>query len=319
MMEYGQNWDKFNKKMFAELANKLSFGNTRPVPIRKEVVEEERELTREEKNVIAWGARLYHFPVYGKSSDEVRDYLESRGIDKHLISHFQIGNALSGLMVSELMRLPPVKRDQILDSCLFYKLEDGSYNSEISISNSSGEKHYFELLRNRIIFPDIDKNGNCLSIVGRIVGKPASKKVLRFLSLNDVPKTIWGLARVNPDLPVIITEGLVDVINILSLGYQAITPLGTGIAYRHDSALKKIKHLIILPQNDERGKEAVEVWKTRFDHARVLNIPYCNNEEDFEKDFNDIYVRRGRVDAGLILREKLRDIGYKIEPLEITG
>ena len=138
MMEYGSNWDKFNKKMFAELANKLSLGNTRQVPIRKEIVEEERELTRDEKNVIAWASRLYHFPIFGKVSDDVREYLYSRGIDKQLISYFQIGNALPGLMVSELMRLPPQKRDQILESCLFYKLEDSSYNSDITISNSTG-------------------------------------------------------------------------------------------------------------------------------------------------------------------------------------
>ena len=142
---------------------------------------------------------------------------------------------------------------------------------------------------------------------------------MRFLSLNDVPKTVWGLARVDPDLPVILTEGLVDVINIISLGYQAITPLGTGIAYKHDSSIKRLKHLLILSQNDIRGKEAVETWKTRFSHAKVLEISYCNDENDFEKDYNDIYVQRGKKDASLILKEAISKVGYQIEPIEMPG
>ena len=76
---------------------------------------------------------------------------------------------------------------------------------------------------------------------------------------------------------------------------------------------------MILPQNDIRGKEAVETWITRFTHAKVLDISYENNQEGFEKDFNDIYVQRGRKGASKVLQEAVNNAGYQFQPIEMTG
>ena len=306
-LEYGDSWDRHDKRMFADLARKVTGkGVTKFVPsISYEY--NDPELTRSQKNMVEFGTRLYHFGIHCQSGAQAIQYLEERGINKTQILGLRIGYAAPNLLASEIMRLSPKKRDEVYSSPLFLKSKGFG-----PFADSSGQKFY-ELLSERIVFPDTDKYGNVLSMAGRVVGKPKSDHVLRYLTLNGVPKTIWGLARCNTQKPIILTEGLFDVINLWNMGYQAITPLGTGINNRHDEKLKSLQ-LIILPQGDEPGIEAASLWKERFPQAKLLKIKYDPPGKE-NKDFNDIVRNMGWVEAHKILDASLLEVG--LDPIEV--
>ena len=125
---------------------------------------------------------------------------------------------------------------------------------------------------------------------------------------SGLPKTIWGLGRALRTKPVILTESTPDAVNLLQMNFQGAAVGGTGISSYLIKDLKKFPDLVFLPQNDERGVEAVQNWKKLFPKARVLwDHPY----EDDEKDLNDQVKCYGLSKAREILLDSLSSVGIE--------
>jgi len=78
--------------------------------------------------------------------------------------------------------------------------------------------------------------------------------------------------------------------------------------------LEKVRDLVILPQNDERGHEAVRKWKDLLPHARVLDHPYQGDE----KDLNDQVRRYGLSMTREVLLKSLERAGIILEIVSTT-
>jgi hypothetical protein len=125
-------------------------------------------------------------------------------------------------------------------------------------------------------------------MVGRSLD-PNTKAAHKYFALSGLPKTIWGLGRVSRRLPVILTESIPDSVNLVQMGFQGAAVGGTGIASYLVKDLERVRDLVILPQNDERGHEAAQRWRELLPHARLLNHTYQKGE----KDLNDQVRRHG--------------------------
>ena len=144
------------------------------------------------------------------------------------VRRFRLGLASPGALLGALAGYPPRLREAAEVAGLYIRNDEGTAR---------------ELLSGRIAFPDIDRHGRVLHMVGRSLEADA---FIRYLSLSGLPKTIWGLADVKPGKPVILTESIIDAVNLRQMGFQGVAFIGTGFASHLLPKLLKVRVLFIL-------------------------------------------------------------------------
>lgn len=257
-----------------------------------------KRLTQEIVQVLTLAARIYHLALMGKAGKGARKHLQGRKIDIVAIRKLRLGYAVPGSLVGALVGYPPSMRKAAEEAGLF-------------ITDRRGKPK--ELLARRIIFPDLMRNGSVRHMVGRSLD-PNTKAAHKYFALSGLPKTIWGLGRVSRRLPVILTESIPDTVNLVQMGFQGAGVGGTGIASYLVKDLERLPDLVILPQNDERGREAVHHWRDLLPHARLLDHPY----QEGEKDLNDQVRRHGLSMTRDVLLESLEKAGIVLEVISTT-
>jgi len=252
-----------------------------------------KELRQEIVQVLTLAARVYHLALMGKAGAKARNLLKDRRIDIEDMRRYRLGYAVPGALVGTLAGYPPSLRTAAEDAGLFVMGKDDKPR---------------ELLARRIIFPDVMRNGSVQHMLGRSTD-PNSKAAYKYFALSGLPRTIWGLGRARRTSPVILTESTPDAVNLLQMGFQGAAVGGTGIASYLVPQLSRFD-VVILPQNDERGREAVQKWAELLPKARVLwDYPY----DEGDKDLNDQVKRRGLAESSATLRRALLQIGIRIE------
>ena len=140
-----------------------------------------------------YARQLREHPDAGRA----REYLQTRGLNDAIISHFQIGYAPPGWR-----NLPAtLPADQLLASGL-------------TISKEAG--NFYDRFRDRIMFPIRDRRGRVIGFGGRVMGDETPK----YLNSPETPtfkkhKEVYGLyellaTRKKPER-IIVVEGYMDV------------------------------------------------------------------------------------------------------------
>lgn len=163
----------------------------------------------------------------------VQPYLDSRGITSRMSEHWRLG-------YSDNPAHPLMK--------------------EVGLLSSEG--HF--LMNHRLIFPICDRNGQVISMAGRVMpGKQGPKYINGQNSeLYDKSVTLYGLHRAGRSIQekgeVILVEGYTDVILLHSVGVtNSVAACGTGITEGHLSQLSSITgRLVICTDPDEAGVKA---------------------------------------------------------------
>ena len=288
---YGDSFNNRNPEMFKAVIDRVEEKKIPRVEYRPP--RRPKELNQEIIQVLTLAARVYHLALMGKAGKNAKQYLEERHIDLSAMRRYRLGYAAPGALIGAFAGYPPSLRNAAEEAGLF-------------IRDSKGKLR--ELLLRRIIFPDLMRNGSVQHMVGRS-RDPNTRVSHKYFSLSGLPKTIWGLARANKREPVILTESTPDAVSLLQMGFQGTAVGGTGIASYLTKELKRVPDLILLPQNDERGREAIRSWKELLPHARVLEEhPY----RDDEKDINEQVKNYGLPETARILRQSLAVIGVHI-------
>jgi len=252
-----------------------------------------RELNQDIVQVLTLAARVYHLALMGKAGNRARTILKERRIDIEDMRRYRLGYASPGALVGALAGYPRSLRKAAEEAGLFITGRDDKPR---------------ELLARRIIFPDVMRNGSVQHMIGRSTD-PNSKAAYKYFALSGLPRTIWGLGRASRTKPVILTESTPDAVNLLQMGFQGAAVGGTGIASYLIPHLSKFD-VVILPQNDDRGREAVERWAELLPKARILwKYPFAEGE----KDVNDQVRRHGLAETGKTLRSALAEVGVEIQ------
>lgn len=163
----------------------------------------------------------------------VQPYLDSRGITLQMSEHWRLG-------YSDNPAHPLMK--------------------EVGLLSSEG--HF--LMNHRLIFPICDRNGQVISMAGRVMpGRQGPKYINGQNSeLYDKSVTLYGLHRAFRPIQergeVILVEGYTDVILLHSVGVtNSVAACGTGITEGHLSQLSSITgRLVICTDPDEAGVKA---------------------------------------------------------------
>jgi DNA primase len=289
---FGQSFNHRDGEMFRQVVARLEQSKIPKVEYKPP--RRPKELTREIVNVLTLAARVYHLALMGKAGAKPRELLKGRMIDVATMRKFRLGYAAPNALAGALAGYPPSLREAAVEAGLFVRREeDGKIR---------------ELLARRIIFPDIMRNDSVQHMVGRSTD-PNSKVAYKYFALSGMPRTIWGLGKASRKKPVILTESTPDAVNLMQMGFQGAAVGGTGIASHLVPKLKKYD-IVVLPQNDERGREAVERWQEILPRARIMwEYEYLQGE----KDLNDQVKRMGLEKTRKALIAELAKVNVHIQ------
>ncbi|MBK7845031.1 MAG: DNA primase [Bdellovibrionales bacterium] len=218
---------------------------------RKETKEHERQIFL---NINEVAIKFYEDELArGFDRSPAKDYLVKRGIRPETAKIFRLGYApnewekLSSLLSS---RRIPFKEAEILG---------------LVRQRGGGKAGYYDLFRNRLIFPIFGLDGRCLGFGGRILGEgepkyfnsaesPLFHKGKVFYGLNETAKYIRAKDQV------IVVEGYMDLLALFQLGIQNVVALlGTALTLDHARLLKRFtSNVVVLFDGDQAGQAATE-------------------------------------------------------------
>jgi DNA primase len=158
------------------------------------------------------------------------------------------------------------------------------------IDEEHGDREFF---RGRIVFPEMDENGQVIHLAGRKWSKRLGAKSPKYLALKGLDKPLYGWATLNrnpSEAPVFIVESLPDGLTLRQWGFEALITLGTALTETYARWLARLSRpLIYIPQNDEAGLAAVQNWRGAVGQGEVLALP-IQIEGRLVKDMNDLAV-----------------------------
>ncbi len=177
-------------------------------------------------------ANWFTAQLYARNNKDVLSYLEGRSMSRESLASFRVGYA-------------PADR-QALRTHLKAQGYNDSDMSEAGLlrkNDKSPEPYIF--FRDRVMFPVSDRRGRVVAFGGRILPehiRPSSNDGFtppKYINSSDTPlfdkgRMIYNeqLARqaVRDNLPVIVTEGYMDVIACAQGGFKgAVAPMGTAL------------------------------------------------------------------------------------------
>ena len=243
----------------------------------------ERRRTQRERLLAAnlEAARFYHEYLFTTGGAPALAYLRKRGLNDAVIRRFGLGaspadwNVLSDHLLSKGFRL-----DELSLAGLTVKKQA-----------ENGEARYFDMFRNRVIFPIIDARGNVLAFGGRTM----EKKEPKYLNTSDTPvfnkrKGVFAanLLRQQRNLDrVILVEGYMDVVSLTQYGINGVcATLGTALTNEQARLLKRYAPQVYLGYDgDSAGQHAIlrglEILEQEGVPARVLDFPDGLDPDEF--------------------------------------
>ncbi|MBI3535685.1 MAG: DNA primase, partial [Deltaproteobacteria bacterium] len=197
-------------------------------------------------------AAFYHQTL--KDHSNIENYILSRGVNPQEIKNFYLGFAtldwdnLAKHLESKKAPLGPA-------------LELGLIRP-----SQKQEGGYYDLFRNRVMFPILNSRGKISGFGGRIIDTKDNPK---YLNSNDSlifqkSKLAYGLFQAQKHIrdldTVIIVEGYFDVLAMHSAGFHnVIASCGTSLTEEHLKLLRKLaSKIILLFDGDQAGKDAME-------------------------------------------------------------
>lgn len=193
------------------------------MPARDPQAAQKADRLSELAQVMDAAARFYRMQLNTGAASAARDYLAGRGLAQATLERFEIGFAPdSRQALWTHLTGAGITPDKIIEAGLAIAPDDGGTP--------------YDRFRGRIMFPIRDTRGRCIAFGGRAMDPNARAKYLNSpeTPLFDKGRSLYnaGPARgaVSKDTPLIVSEGYMDVIALVSAGFEAaVAPLGTAI------------------------------------------------------------------------------------------
>lgn len=208
------------------------------------------------------------------------EYIKGRGLDIHTIQYFEIGYAPDepkALFSQMKVNYEPV---ELIELGLLKK----------------GENDYFDLFRNRLMFPIRNEFGKTVGFSGRIiennplepkyVNSPQTKIFTKGKVLYNLDK---ALPFINREKRVVLFEGFLDVISAFSAGIkEGVCSMGTALTPEQAYLLKKhTDHAVLCYDGDSAGFEAsskaIPILEEAGLRVSVVLLPEKLDPDEFVK------------------------------------
>ncbi|QKG77311.1 DNA primase [Streptococcus canis] len=256
-------------------------------------------------------AKFYHAVLMTTTiGQEARKYLYQRGLDDHLIEHFNIG-------------LAPDESDYLYQA-LSKKYEEGQLTASGLFNLSDQSNTIYDAFRNRIMFPLSDDQGHTIAFSGRIwtaadmKKKQAKYKNSRGTVLFNKSYELYHLDKAKPVIAktheVFLMEGFMDVIAAYRSGYEnAVASMGTALTPEHVNHLKQItKKVVLTYDGDDAGQNAIakslELLKDFV--VEIVRIPNKMDPDEF------VQRHSPEVFADLLEQSRISSVEFFIDYLK---
>ena len=206
------------------------------------------------KQVCAATQEFYHTQLMrlrSPEADEARAYLKGRGFGGDVPKRWGLGFAPGRSALIGHLRQAGFTQAEMIDA-----------NVAVSYEGKPARDRFF----NRIMFPILDEQGECIAFGGRVVGSGEPK----YLNSQDTPlfkksQVLFGLDKAKASMAssgmAIVVEGYTDVIALAEAGVtNVVATLGTALTRQHIRLLSRhaSKSIVYLFDGDEAGQRAAE-------------------------------------------------------------
>ncbi len=235
----------------------------------------------------------HHLLTQKKEGEKGRRYLAQRGISEEIIQNYRLGYATErwdALVEYFLEKKVPLERAWQLGLILPKKKGNGSNKKE----------GWYDVFRNRIIFPIFDLHERVVGFGGRLLGEGLPKY------MNSSESEIYHKGEILYGLPVakryilerdcvIIVEGYFDLLTLHQFGLKnSVATLGTALTQNQIYLLKRwTKNIILLFDPDQAGtKAALRTLPLFLEEGlgpKVLTLPRGEDP--------DTFIRKGNLES----------------------
>lgn len=272
----------------------------------------ERRRTRRERLLGAnrEAAKFYHEMLFRPEGAASLAYLHKRGLSDSVIRKFGLGaapdqwTALTDHLISSGYTLDELSSVGLT----ILKLPD----------EKGGKQRYFDMFRNRAIFPIIDMYKNVIAFGGRSLGKELPK----YMNSSDTPvfnkrKGVYAanLLRQQRHLDhVILVEGYMDVVSLTQFGVDGVcATLGTALTNEQARLLRRFAPEVYLGYDgDSAGQHAIlrglDILEAEGIPAKVLDFPDGLDPDEFiRRDGAEGFVKLPALPAAAYRLRRLKE------------
>ena len=268
---------------FPEAVEQLADRAHMTIPEMEKDEDYERRRTQRERllNANREAARFYHETLFTPAGEASLAYLRRRGLSDSVIRKFGLGASPdSWSAMSDRLMEKGWKLDELVLAGLTVRKK-----------NDGGKERYFDMFRNRAMFPIINTHGNVIAFGGRTLEKREPK----YLNTSDTPvfnkrQGVYAanLLRQQRHLErVILVEGYMDVVSLTQFGVEGVcATLGTALTNEQARLLHRFAPQVYLGYDgDSAGQHAIlrglDILEQEGVPARVLDFPDGLDPDEF--------------------------------------
>lgn len=227
----------------------------------------EKDKLKRYQFIMQYIADFYHKNLLRYLDRNRLEILEKKKINNNLVKKFKIGLSSDAFSLEKYLNTLSIETNHLIELGIFKKNENGSI---------------YDLFKNRLMFPILDRLENVIAFGGRKIKGEGPKYINSWE--NDFFKkrqilynlnNIKDLKERNDDI--FLVEGYTDVIALSKIGKFAVAPLGTSISLEQIEILwKYADEPSVLLDGDRAGKMAakrlLEITIPHLDVGKTLNF-----------------------------------------------
>lgn len=246
--------------------------------------------------------------IFSSNGQQALKYLNDRHIDKDIINEFNIGISTNNKLHEILAKK--------------YNLED---LLKIDIVREVDNKIY-DTFQNRIMFPIIDEDNNIVGFSGRkyLANDLDNKQLSKYVNSRETDifiksKIFYNINNALPNIKkskeIIITEGFMDTIRMVSIGYNnTVALMGTAFTKEHLDKIIKYKCRVVL--NLDQDKAGVLGTISIGDELIKNNIDVSVIVFDDYKDSDEYIINKGKEAFDYAYKNRISYIDFKFKYLK---
>lgn len=246
--------------------------------------------------------------IFSSNGQQALKYLNDRHIDKDIINKFNIGISTNNKLHEILAKK--------------YNLED---LLKIDIVREVDNKIY-DTFQNRIMFPIIDEDNNIVGFSGRkyLANDLDNKQLSKYVNSRETDifiksKIFYNINNALPNIKkskeIIITEGFMDTIRMVSIGYNnTVALMGTAFTKEHLDKIIKYKCRVVL--NLDQDNAGVLGTISIGDELIKNNIDVSVIVFDDYKDSDEYIINKGKEAFDYAYKNRISYIDFKFKYLK---
>ncbi|MGB4018930.1 MAG: DNA primase [Syntrophomonadaceae bacterium] len=243
-------------------------------------------------------AQLYREILLSAKGKKGLEYLQERRLSPEIVEKFGLGFA-------------PDNWNTIEDYLFKKAFSQEQVKSTGLIKRSDQQNRYYDLFRNRVIFPIHDQRGEVIGFGGRVLDGSLPKYLnTPETELFSKRKNLYGLYQARQAMrnlnQALVVEGYMDCLKMHQAGIEnTVATLGTAMTQEQARLLRRfVEEVVVLFDGDDAGQRealrAVEVLRAEGLKVWVVSLPGGRDPDDYldlygKEEFLQ-YIQNSKVD-----------------------